>query len=165
MLCGSGRGGHAGGDASITVCGDDDQNIFSFAQSSKDNFGQFMRMFPGAQMIKLETNFRSSQNIVAACRRVIEDGLNPHRIPKNCVSSRGTGSKVPGEGFSGLTSFQVGICVCGSPEQEVEALCTYLCEKMRAGARMSSYALLFRCTSHPTAPPVTALSSEDVDGL
>ncbi len=72
----------------VTVCGDDDQNIFGFLQRNGDNFSAFLDKFPNAgdfqaarhivrlfthlilciraEILKLEQNFRSTSNIVNA---------------------------------------------------------------------------------------------------
>lgn len=79
----------AGEDANICAVGDIDQNIYSWRGASINNIMQFERHFPGAKIVLLEENYRSTQTIIAASNTVIEK--NKNRIPKTVFTSNGKG--------------------------------------------------------------------------
>jgi DNA helicase II / ATP-dependent DNA helicase PcrA len=64
----------------IGVVGDDDQGIYSWRGATIANVGNFQRDYPKVKVVRLERNYRSSQNIVAASRAVIEN--NRERMHK-----------------------------------------------------------------------------------
>jgi DNA helicase-2/ATP-dependent DNA helicase PcrA len=80
--------------ASLTVVGDSDQSIYSFRGADIRNIAEFERDFPGAKVILLEQNYRSTQNILSAANAVI--GNNFDRKAKNLWSASGDGSKLVG---------------------------------------------------------------------
>ena len=53
----------------ICVVGDDAQSIYSFRGANIDNILQFHRQYPEAITVKLEQNYRSTQNIVGAAKQ------------------------------------------------------------------------------------------------
>lgn len=57
----------------IAVVGDDDQGIYSWRGATVENVSNFQRDYPKVGLVRLEQNYRSSQNIVAASRAVIEN--------------------------------------------------------------------------------------------
>ncbi|NTU42815.1 MAG: UvrD-helicase domain-containing protein, partial [Nitrospirales bacterium] len=76
----------------LCVVGDDDQSIYRFRGADVSNILNFERDYPEATVIKLEQNYRSTQNILDASGAVI--AMNPHRKPKKLWTDRGTGEKV-----------------------------------------------------------------------
>ena len=76
----------------IFVVGDEDQGIYAFRGADYRNVLQFRSDYPGAQMIVLAQNYRSTQIVLDAARAVIE--RNPHRVAKELFTSREGGAKV-----------------------------------------------------------------------
>lgn len=76
----------------ISVVGDDDQSIYRFRGADVNNVFRFEKDFPGARIIKLEQNYRSTQNILNVASAVI--ARNPKRKPKKLWTGKGCGEKV-----------------------------------------------------------------------
>jgi DNA helicase-2/ATP-dependent DNA helicase PcrA len=93
----SGDGGIEG--ASLTVVGDSDQSIYAFRGADIRNIVEFERDFPGATVVLLEQNYRSTQNILSAANAVISNNFD--RKDKKLWTSVGDGDKIVG--FTGYT--------------------------------------------------------------
>lgn len=76
----------------ICAVGDDDQSIYRFRGADVNNILNFEKDFPGAKIIKLEQNYRSTQNILDVSGAVISK--NPNRRPKSLWTEKGCGEKV-----------------------------------------------------------------------
>jgi ATP-dependent DNA helicase UvrD/PcrA len=75
----------------LTVVGDDAQSIYSFRAAEVRNILDFPAEFPGATVVTLETNYRSTQPILDETNRII--GLSPKRHAKELRSVKGNGLK------------------------------------------------------------------------
>ena len=75
----------------IFVVGDADQSIYRWRGADYRNVLRFEKDFPSAQIILLEQNYRSTQNILDTAMAVIDHNLN--RTRKNLFTERGTGLK------------------------------------------------------------------------
>lgn len=80
----------AGPNCFVCVVGDDDQSIYRFRGAEVRNILSFGEYFPGAQIIKLEQNYRSTSNIINLASHVIEQ--NKSRAPKKIWTDREQGS-------------------------------------------------------------------------
>jgi len=76
----------------ICVVGDDDQSIYEWRGADIRNILDFERDYPDAHVVKLEQNYRSTQNILDAANRVI--ARNRGRKEKSLWTSRGPGSMI-----------------------------------------------------------------------
>ena len=122
--------------ASLTVVGDSDQSIYAFRGADIRNISEFERDFPGAKVVLLEQNYRSTQNILSAANAVI--GNNFDRKDKKLWSDKGDGDKIIG--FTGYSQHDEAQFVA----DEVESL-------RRAGYPYSEMAVFYRTNSQSRA--------------
>ena len=76
----------------ICVVGDDAQSIYAFRGADISNILQFSDQSPTAKCVKLECNYRSTQNIVNAANSLIKH--NVHQINKNVYSNNEEGERI-----------------------------------------------------------------------
>ena len=76
----------------LMVVGDDDQSIYKFRGATIDNILSFDKVFSDAKVIKLEQNYRSTQNILDAANAVIKN--NAGRRGKTLWTAAGEGEKI-----------------------------------------------------------------------
>lgn len=81
----------------ICVVGDDWQSIYSWRGADFTNILNFERDFPGAKVIKLEQNYRSTGNILTASQKIINQ--NKTRTEKKLFTEAGDGEPVTIEGL------------------------------------------------------------------
>lgn len=122
--------------ASLTVVGDSDQSIYAFRGADIRNISEFERDFPGARVVLLEQNYRSTQNILSAANAVI--GNNFDRKDKKLWSDKGDGDMIVG--FTGYSQHDEAQFVA----DEVEAL-------HRGGMPYSEMAVFYRTNSQSRA--------------
>ena len=82
----------AGGQKNICVVGDDDQSIYRFRGATIENILSFEQEYQNARVIRLEQNYRSTGNILAAANGVIRN--NRGRKGKKLWTDHGEGEKV-----------------------------------------------------------------------
>ena len=82
----------ADGHHNICVVGDDDQSIYRFRGADITNILNFEKEYPGTRTIRLEQNYRSTQNILDAANAVIKNNVG--RKGKTLWTDAGSGNKV-----------------------------------------------------------------------
>ena len=87
-----------GEERNICVVGDDWQSIYSWRGADFTNILNFEKDFPGATVIKLEQNYRSTGNILKASQKVIRE--NKTRTDKTLYTEAGDGEPVEIEGLT-----------------------------------------------------------------
>jgi DNA helicase II / ATP-dependent DNA helicase PcrA len=79
----------AGARKNVCVVGDEDQSIYSWRGARAGNLKRFTRDFPGAKIIRLEENYRSTQKILDAAAAVVRN--NSDRLGKTLQATLGSG--------------------------------------------------------------------------
>ena len=113
----------------LCVVGDDDQSIYKFRGANIKNILDFEHVFDDTKVIKLEQNYRSTQNILNAANAVIAN--NRGRKKKTLWSDRDEGEQVHLRQF--MNAFEEAEYVAG----DIRA-------KVREGAEYSDFAVLYR---------------------
>ncbi len=122
--------------ASLTVVGDSDQSIYAFRGADIRNISEFEHDFPGAKVVLLEQNYRSTQNILGAANAVISNNFD--RKAKRLWTDSGDGEKIVG--FTGYSQHDEAQFVA----DEVETL-------RRTGMPYSEMAVFYRTNSQSRA--------------
>ena len=117
----------------VAVVGDEFQSIYSFRGASHKNMLEFPKLFPAAQIIKLEENYRSTQPILDVANAMmaeVKDGYKKHL-------------------FSRLDGGQMPVLVRAHDENEQSRFVAQRIEELRAeGVPLNEIAVLFRSSSH-----------------
>ena len=80
-----------GSSTYVCVVGDDDQSIYKFRGAEVQNILNFQNQFPGTKLVRLQTNYRSTQEILSCADSVVKN--NESRLGKTLVAARGKGKK------------------------------------------------------------------------
>lgn len=140
----------AGKKANLTVVADDDQSIYRWRGAATSNVIQFRKTYPQAKIVALTHNYRSTQQILDAAYRLIQNN-NPDRlevqegINKKLISVK----KAPG--------IPPVLLKAGRVEDEAEVVATKILELVREGRSYSDFAILVRANNH-SEPFVRALT-------
>ena len=117
----------------VAVVGDEFQSIYSFRGASHRNMLDFPKLFPSAQIIKLEENFRSTQPILDVANAIISDVKESY---KKRLYSRIEGGETP-------------VVVSARDENEQSRFVAQRVADLRdEGVPLSDIAVLFRSSSH-----------------
>ena len=121
----------------LTVVGDDAQSIYSFRAATVRNILDFPNKFqPGAKIIPLEQNYRSTQPILAASNAVIS--LAAERYTKNFWTLRASGGRPQ------LVSL-------ADENEQARFVALRVLENREGGQSLKSQAVLFRASHHSAA--------------
>ena len=113
----------------LCVVGDDDQSIYKFRGATIENILNFEKTYKDAKIIKLEQNYRSTQNILDAANAVIEN--NSERKGKKLWTQNNAGEKIHLH-----TAF--------NENDEANYIAETILNKVATGANYSDFAILYR---------------------
>ena len=106
----------------LCVVGDDDQSIYKFRGANIENILGYERVFPNAAVIRLEQNYRSTQNILNAANHVIAN--NAERKEKTLWTENEEGPKIHFRQF--MNGFEEAEYIAGEiSKAHREGLCQY----------------------------------------
>jgi DNA helicase-2/ATP-dependent DNA helicase PcrA len=117
----------------LMVVGDDAQSIYSFRAATVRNILDFPRHFPGARLIKLEENYRSTMPILTLSNLVIAQARE--RYEKNLRSQREAGRRPV-------------LTTCGDEAEQSDEVCRHILQHLEQGVPLKRQAVLFRAGHH-----------------
>ncbi len=125
----------AGGHKNLCVVGDDDQSIYGWRGADVNKILNFDKDFPGAKVVRLETNYRSSRDILGVANRLIAN--NPSRHEKTLRSHQGSGELVQAIAMR-------------DENIEAEQIVAQIAERVAKNqSRYADFAILFRTATQP----------------
>jgi DNA helicase-2/ATP-dependent DNA helicase PcrA len=117
----------------VAVVGDEFQSIYSFRGASHRNMLEFPKLFPKAQIIKLEENYRSTQPILNVANSIMEDVKESYKKRL----------------FSTIEGGESPVVVSARDENEQSRFVAQRIDELReAGTALNEIAVLFRSSSH-----------------
>ncbi|MCG8468309.1 MAG: UvrD-helicase domain-containing protein [Gemmatimonadetes bacterium] len=119
----------------LCVVGDDDQAVYGWRGADINNILDFERDFPGAHVVRLERNYRSTGSILEVANAVI--ACNVARKPKRLRAQRETGDPIQ-------------VVRCGDERQEASSVASEI-ERRRGGRALDDFAVLYRTNAQSRA--------------
>ena len=119
----------AGDSGNLCVVGDDDQSIYRFRGATIENILSFEKQYKGCEVIRLEQNYRSTENILNAANAVIRN--NHQRKDKALWSDLGEGEKIK-------------CCKFESEMSEAKFIADTILDGANDGKKYADFALLYR---------------------
>lgn len=113
----------------ICVVGDDDQSIYKFRGATIENILSFEEHFPGAKIIRLEQNYRSTKTILSAANEVISN--NSVRKGKTLWTENPEGEKIE-------------LHTCEDERDEARFVAQTILDGVEKGRKYSDFAVLYR---------------------
>ena len=113
----------------LCVVGDDDQSIYRFRGATIENILSFEQQFEGCHVIRLEQNYRSTQNILNAANSVIANNMS--RKPKSLWTDLGEGEKIT-------------VYKASDEAAESKFVATTIMNGVKDGRKYSDFAVLYR---------------------
>ncbi len=120
----------------LLVVGDDAQSIYSFRAADIANILDFSKTFPEAQVFRLETNYRSTPNILSLANEVIANNIKQHRKTLKSV--------LPEFARPEVHAFT-------DAREEAEFVVSRIQELQEEGVPLQEMAVLFRAAFHSQA--------------
>ena len=121
----------AQGRRNVCCVGDDDQSIYGWRGAEVDNILRFEHDFPGATVVKLERNYRSTGHILAAASHIIAN--NEGRLGKTLFTDGEKGERV-------------GVTGCWDSEEEARLVAEEIETLQRKGHSLNEMAILVRAS-------------------
>lgn len=116
----------------LCVVGDDDQSIYKFRGATIENIINFEKHFPGAKVVRLEQNYRSTKNILNAANAVI--GNNTTRKGKTLWTENAEGDKIK-------------VHTAYSEHDEAHYMAEAVQDAVARGGKYADFAILYRMNS------------------
>ena len=113
----------------VCVVGDDDQSIYGWRGADIRNILEFEKDFPGANVIRLEQNYRSTSVILDAANSVISN--NQSRKRKKLWTDRAGGA-------------QIRVFQAADERMEADYVCSHILAAAKSGRRYDEFAVLYR---------------------
>lgn len=123
----------AGANHNVMAVGDDSQSIYSWRGANFANILEFPKRHPTAQVYKIETNYRSTPEILSLANAVI--AANTRQFPKELKAARKTGAKPV-------------LTVCGEASEQAVFVAQRALELRDEGVSLNHMAVLYRSHFH-----------------
>ncbi|MBR7071958.1 MAG: UvrD-helicase domain-containing protein [Clostridia bacterium] len=124
------------GGGNLCVVGDDDQSIYRFRGATIENILHFEEDYPGAKIIRLEQNYRSTANILNAANAVIKNNIG--RKGKTLWTESGDGDKIA-------------VYNAADEKEEAKHIADDILEQVGKGGTFSQHAVLYRMNAQSAA--------------
>ena len=113
----------------VMVVGDDSQSIYSWRGANYENIIEFPKRYPKAQVYKIETNYRSTPEILQLANAAI--AANTRQFAKELAASRGPGEKPV-------------LAVCSAADEQAAFVAQRALELREEGIELNDMAVLYR---------------------
>ena len=117
----------------VMVVGDDSQSIYSWRGANYENIIEFPKRYPKAQVYKIETNYRSTPEILQLANAAI--AANTRQFAKELAASRGSGEKPV-------------LAVCSAADEQAAFVAQRALELREEGIELNDMAVLYRSHFH-----------------
>ncbi len=128
----------------LCVVGDDDQSIYKFRGATIENILSFEEQYDDAKVIRLEENYRSTQNILAVANELIKN--NRGRKGKNLWTSGDEGSLIK-------------VYKAGNESSEAKFVSDTILDNVSKGSKYNDHAILYRTNAQSNAMEKALISS------